>query len=312
MGGARGGAGGMSVYVEIRIRGTLDDLWRLSQTPHLHARWDLRFSEIEYLPRPDESQPQRFLYATRIGFGLAIRGHGETVGERDGACGERTSALKFWSEDPRSLIREGAGYWRYVPEAEGVRFFTGYDYRVRYGLLGRVVDRFLFRPLLGWATAWSFDRLRLWIERRIEPEVSLQRSLVHLVARLGVGFVWVYQGAVPKLLERHTDELLLLRYGGVPAASAPIALQVAGWGEVIFGLAVLLFFHQRWHFLLTILLMIGATAGVVLVAPRYLGAAFNPVSLNVLMAALAGIGLLVSRDLPSSRRCLRRPPKEER
>ena len=131
----------MGIYVEARIRGTMDELWRLTQTPDLHARWDLRFTHIEYLPRPDDAQPQRFLYATRIGLGLAVEGRGETVGQRDGAGGERASALRFWSDDSRSLIREGAGYWRYVPAADGLRFFTYYDYRVRFGALGRLVDR---------------------------------------------------------------------------------------------------------------------------------------------------------------------------
>src|SRR4051794_30343663 len=108
----------MSIYVEIRICGPMEELWRLTQSPDLHARWDLRFTDIEYLQRPDESQPQQFLYATRVGFGLAIEGKGETVGQRDGATGERTSALKFWSDDPKSIIREGVGYWRYVPTVD--------------------------------------------------------------------------------------------------------------------------------------------------------------------------------------------------
>jgi hypothetical protein len=43
-----------------------------------------------------------------------------------------------------------------------VRFLTGYDYGTRFGLPGQVIDRLALRPLLGWATAWSFDRLRLW------------------------------------------------------------------------------------------------------------------------------------------------------
>ncbi|MFN0195890.1 MAG: hypothetical protein ACKVT0_04050, partial [Planctomycetaceae bacterium] len=166
----------MSIYVEIRIRGTMDELWRLTQTPGLHVLWDLRFSDIEYLPRPDETVPQKFRYATRIGFGLAIEGQGETVGERSGANGERTSALKFWSDDPKSLIREGAGYWRYVPTQDGLRFFTSYDYRVRGGVPGRVFNALVFRPLMGWATAWSFDRLRLWIEKGIDPAISAQRT----------------------------------------------------------------------------------------------------------------------------------------
>jgi hypothetical protein len=44
------------------------------------------------------------------------------------------------------------------------------------------VDRLVFRPLMGWATAWSFDRLRLWCERGISPA----RSLWHAFAELGV------------------------------------------------------------------------------------------------------------------------------
>jgi len=171
-----------SIYVEILVRGALSDIWNLTQRPELHQRWDLRFTEIEYLPRPDASLPQRFLYTTRIGFGLAIRGWGESTGVREADGGGRTSALKFGSEDPKSLIREGSGYWRYIPAADGVRFLTRYDYRTRYGLVGRLLDRILFRPFLGWATAWSFDRLRLWIEQGIDPSVSLQRWLVNLLA----------------------------------------------------------------------------------------------------------------------------------
>ena len=299
----------MSIYVEIRIRGAMDELWRLTQTPDMHARWDLRFTDIEYLPRPDETQPQQFLYATRIGFGLAIRGGGETVGQRDGANGERTSALKFWSDDPKSLISEGAGYWRYVPTDDGLRFFTSYDYRVRFGALGRAFNALAFRPIMGWATAWSFDRLRLWIEKGIDPAVSLQRSVIHLVARISLAFVWLYQGVVPKLLHQHADELAMVQQAGISETMAPLVVTVVGWSEVIFGLVMLLF-PQRWHFLVTIILMIGATISVVVNSPQYLVAAFNPISLNVLMMAVAAIGLVVSRDLPSARRCLRKPPEK--
>jgi len=286
----------------------MDELWRLTQTPGQHVRWDLRFTDIEYVPRPDETQPQQFLYATRIGFGLAIRGQGETVGQRD-ADGERTSALKFWSDDAKSLIREGAGYWRYVPTEDGLRFFTSYDYRVRFGALGRVFNALVFRPLMGWATAWSFDRLRLWIEKGIDPAVSLQRSLIHLIARLVIAFVWLYHGIVPKLLFVHADELTLMQQGGFSATAAIPALQVIGWTEVIFGLTMLVFWQQRWHFILTIFLMVAVTAGVAINSPQYLVATFDPLCRNVQMIGLAIIGLLANRDLPSARRCLRKPPE---
>jgi len=38
---------------------------------------------------------------------------------------------------PRALIRDGSGYWRYVPIEDGVRFITQYDYDTRWGEAGR-------------------------------------------------------------------------------------------------------------------------------------------------------------------------------
>ena len=159
------------IYVEIRIRASLEELWEKTQDPALHRRWDLRFTSIEPLGGG------RFRYATRIGLGFEVAGEGESAGERRADDSSATSALRFWSGDSRALIREGSGYWRYVPTDDGVRFITRYDYETRWGDAGRRLDRVGFRPLLGWATAWSFDRLRLWLERGIPPEESLRRLL---------------------------------------------------------------------------------------------------------------------------------------
>lgn len=123
------------IYVEILIRGDIEDVWRHTQRPELHERWDLRFTKIQYLPRPSEAEPQRFNYTTRIGFGLQISGEGESTRNREEATGRRTSALKFWSAD---LVEEGSGYWQYVPTENGVRFLTWYDYRTRFGGIGRL------------------------------------------------------------------------------------------------------------------------------------------------------------------------------
>lgn len=65
------------IYVEIVIAGSIEDVWTRTQDPSLHQQWDLRFTSIEYLPRPDTAAPQRFLYATRVGFGLGIEGAGQ-------------------------------------------------------------------------------------------------------------------------------------------------------------------------------------------------------------------------------------------
>jgi uncharacterized membrane protein YphA (DoxX/SURF4 family) len=296
----------MGIYVEIPICGNLDEIWEKTQNPDLHQRWDLRFSEIEYLPRQSD-EPQEFLYRTRIGFGLKIDGNGESTGTREGDRGARTSSLKFWSAGPKSLIKVGSGYWKYVPNGRDIRFFTWYDYETRFGWVGKAVDRCIFRPLLGWATAWSFDRLRLWIERGIPPEASRDRGLVYSVARAAVAFTWLYHGLVPKLLRHDPAELDLLSRIGTPASRLSLAVTSAGWAEILLGLLMIVLWRQRWPLWITLAFMLAGIPVVVITAPDYAGAAFNPVTLNVGMAALSAIALLIGREMPSAARCRRKP-----
>ncbi|MFE8910608.1 hypothetical protein [Streptomyces globisporus] len=173
----------MGLYIEALIRTDPERLWERTQDPAQHRRWDLRFTEISLLPGPAGSA-QRFRYATRVLPFLTVAGTGTSAGERERAHGERVSALRFASPERLSLLAEGSGYWRYVPTAGGIRFLTGYDYRTRWGRFGTVADRLVFRPLMGWATAWSFDRLRLWCERDISPARSLAHALAEVPARL--------------------------------------------------------------------------------------------------------------------------------
>jgi len=167
----------MSIYVEILIRAPMDKIWEYTQTPQLHQQWDLRFSTIDYMPRTEIASPQCFRYATRIGCGLEIAGEGHTTAYRELPDGSAISALEFASDSRLSLIRRGTGYWKYIPTRDGVRFITVYHYSTRFGAFGARFDRSVFRPLIGWATAWSFDRLRLWLEAGIHPRLALRRML---------------------------------------------------------------------------------------------------------------------------------------
>jgi hypothetical protein len=167
----------MSSYVATLIHADMDTVWRHTQEPGLHTRWDLRFATIRY-PRPTNSNARRrFQYQSRLPFGLCIAGEGEIVDTRSDAQGVRTSTLRFWSDDPKSLIKHGSGEWQYVPLEQGVRLSTRYQYETRFGIPGRVLNAVFFRPLIAWATAWSFDRLRLWLECGITPEESRRRLL---------------------------------------------------------------------------------------------------------------------------------------
>jgi hypothetical protein len=301
----------MSIYVEIHVRAPMDALWSRTQTPALHERWDLRFSRIEYLPRNAESEPQRFQYATRIGFGLEISGEGETVGRRDSTDGSSTSALKFGSDDPFSIIREGSGYWKYIPTDDGVRFLTWYDYRTRFGAVGAYFDRFIFRPLIGWATAWSFDRLRLWVEQEVAPEQAIRQWLIHTISRVALAAVFIYHGLIPKLFTRNVDEIAMLLDAGLAAGVAGSVVTALGILELSFAVALLVAWHRRWPLFVCLVLMLLATATVGMNSPRYFSAAFNPFTLNLAVACLASIDLLVVGSIPSAARCLRRPGPEK-
>lgn len=283
----------------------MDEVWRFTQDPAIHERWDLRFTEIRYLPKADEAEPQRFLYATRIGFGLRIEGCGESTGEKDLPGGARSSALKFWSGDWKSLIVSGGGYWKYVPGEGGTRFLTWYDYETRFGWAGTWMDRVCFRPLIGWATAWSFDALRLWLERGQAPETSIRFAAIHTLARGMVAFTWLWHGLVPKLLVPSVDELRMLQAAGLPPAMLPWI----GIGEIGIAILALALFRWRGFFLWNVAAMVAALLAVAIQSPGDLFGAFNPVTLNGCVIALSIAGYVSVPCAPFAGRCKRSPSR---
>lgn len=159
------------IYVEIDIAADIDTVWHLTQDTDLHPRWDARFSRITPIGQlPDGGY--RFRYERRMPFHTIV-GTGTSLGERLRPDGSRTSALRFTTADRLSPLGEGRGYWRYLPIEGGTRFITGYDYAPAWG---RGLDAWLVRPLVGWMTAWSFDRLRIWAETGIEPNARFAWS----------------------------------------------------------------------------------------------------------------------------------------
>ncbi|SUA98279.1 Uncharacterised protein [Paenibacillus thiaminolyticus] len=296
------------IYVKLDIRTDMDTLWDYTQTPELHEQWDLRFSRITYLPREQEGQPQRFCYQTRIGFGLAIAGTGLTKARRL-ADGGRISTLLFGSNQTISLIREGRGYWKYTPLGEKLSFETQYDYETRFGRPGRWFDRTVFRPLFGWATAWSFDALRIWVERGIPPAASIGRAAIHYVSVLLLTLLWCWQGLVPKLLYPEGGELALLQASGLfPGWERPV-LALLGFAEIGIGLMTAACHRQTWIWhgqaVLVLLLACTALAG----SPELIKAPFNPLTLSAAMIGLGVIAAVSNRDLPRASRCARTPSR---
>ncbi len=185
---------GRQVWVTTAVAGPSDRLWQLTQDTAHHPRWDLRFSSITPAGT-DHDGRQRFTYALALPHPrlplLTVRGTGTSTAERRGDDGAGTSAIRFAAGDALtdrlSPLADGAGYWRYAPEPDGrTRFTTGYDYRPGWGRFGAALDPWLTRPLVGWATAWSFDRLRLWAERGQTPERSRDLALAWTAGRVVV------------------------------------------------------------------------------------------------------------------------------
>lgn len=298
------------IYVESRMRVPMEKLWDATQDPAQHQRWDVRFGSITYLPKVD-GEPQRFTYATTVAPGVTVGGTGESLGERDRPDGTRWSGLKFWATDRRSIIDAGAGYWRYVPTDDGIRFLTRYDYRPRWGRLGEFVDRAVFRPAFGWATAWSFDRLRLWLEEGIPPERSRDHAIAHATAVGGLVGVFAYQGLVPKVWKVDHDEVAIWQGLGLSGSRARKLVRAVGAVEAGFAVATAARSGKRWPFVIAMAAMPTLAIGAAKSDRSILTKAFNPGSLGIAVAALAGVALATREGRPSGRRPLRAAPDEQ-
>lgn len=146
------------IIVEAIIPAPVETVWERTQDPAPHVAWDIRFTHIDYLDELDERGFRLMDYRTDIGFGVEVCGVGRYLQNTP----PHHSTFEFESGDWKSLITLGRGIWQYEPCDGGTYFRTVYDYGVRYGWLGRVVDAALFRPMMQLATEWGFETLRLW------------------------------------------------------------------------------------------------------------------------------------------------------
>ncbi|OOR23992.1 DoxX-like family protein [Bacillus cereus] len=294
------------IYVATEMNTKMKKFWEYTQEPDLHTKWDARFTEISYLEKK-EGEPQKFLYKTKIGFGLEIAGEGESIGEIRKETRERISSLKFWTDNKLSLIQIGRGYWKYTPNGEHIHFETQYDYDTRFGRIGNVIDSYIFRPLLGWATAWSFDALKLWLEKGLHPKLLIRRTMTYWLVCFLVAFVWLYQGIVPKLMFTHSEEVKMLSALIGSNESSIFILKIVGFLEIIWGVMWLLPlpFQKRKLFILHIVMLIGLTivAGVTNITS--FTQPFNPITLNFLLIGLSIVGYMNSTNLPSAKNCKR-------
>ncbi|HFK1455891.1 TPA: DoxX-like family protein [Bacillus cereus] len=293
------------IYVSAEMNTTMEKLWEYTQEPHIHTEWDARFTEISYLKK-QEGEPQKFLYKTKIGFGLEIAGEGESIGEIRKETGERISSLKFWTDNTLSLIQIGRGYWKYTPCKEHIHFETQYDYDTRYGRIGSVIDFYMFRPLLGWATAWSFDALKLWLEKGLHPRLLIRKTMTYWLVCFLFAFVWMYQGIFPKIIFSHPEEMKMLSASIDSTGNSIAILKVIGMLEIIFGIIWIFPVPKQKLFILHIFMLIALTIVAGFTNIVSFTEPFNPITLNVLLMGVSIVGYINSFDLPSAKNCKRK------
>lgn len=294
------------IYVEIDLQAPIDEAWAYTQNPMLHEQWDLRFSSITYIEKKSPEDPQQFTYETKVMPGLKVSGWGESKGTHHKENGTKTSSLHFGTAQKISPIAEGKGYWQYIPHDNGLTFLTRYDYEVRYGKLGALLDN-IFRPAMGWATALSFDVLKRWLEKGENPLSQYRRFFLTMLISVLFCFVWFYQGLVPKVLIQHPVEVsMLAELSGLRTNTATIAVFWVGVLEMVFALCWLFPRGKRLLFGLQILMFPLLTISAVLSEMSISTAPFNPVTLNVSLWVLAIVGFVLSKDLPSAKSCIRK------
>ena len=289
------------IYVEIPIHVPMQRVWDASQKPDLHAQWDVRFSSISYLPR-EENKPQLFTYTRTVGPFLTVEGWGESKGTAVLENGTRSSALHFGTDQKLSPIREGRGYWKYEPMETGTKFLTQYDYQPSFG---KIIDAF-FRPLIGFGTALSFDVLKRWLEKGESPLSQYRRFFITQLLTVFFAFLWLYQGLIPKLIVMHPQEKAMIASGlSLSTAQATTVVIIVGLLEVLIGLSWLVVRKKRVLFSVQLIAFPLLTIAALIAAPESASHPFNPVTFNLSLIVLTGIGVLVSRDVPTATTCKR-------
>jgi hypothetical protein len=146
------------IVVEAIIPAPVAVVWERSQVPEQHTAWDIRFNHIGYIDKTDDRGYRLMDYRTNVALGITVNGHGRYLTNSE----HSHSSFEFDSDDWKSIIRNGRGIWLYRSCSEGTLFKTVYDYDVRHGWIGRVLDAAIFRSLLQLATEWGFETLRQW------------------------------------------------------------------------------------------------------------------------------------------------------
>ncbi len=104
---------------------------------------------------------------------------------------------------------------------------------------------------------------------------------INLYARLGVGFLYIYHGLVPKIIWLSPIEKQLVELSQL-TISAEFISPISGGLEIILGLFIIFFRQWLYPIYIAALSLVVLLLYTAYVMPTLLIEAFNPVSTNIL------------------------------
>lgn len=124
------------------------------------------------------------------------------------------------------------------------------------------------------------------------PSPSLR--LIPLILRVGLGFVWIYEGLVPKFLVSPAQEVEFVARSHLVPFDARAFVTGLGVVEVILGLALWMGLCVKWVAAVQLVLLIVFTLSLAATSPQFLLDPLGGISKNVGLIAATVCLYLVS------------------
>ncbi|WP_189399150.1 DoxX-like family protein [Arenicella chitinivorans] len=115
------------------------------------------------------------------------------------------------------------------------------------------------------------------------------------IARFILGGSWIYHGLAPKLITVAPIERAMTATLGLDPDTSLLITRLAGVGEVVFGILLIIFYRQVTLIALNIAMLVALLIFVAVQIPAVLFDAFNPVTTNLALIGLSCV-LLQARN----------------
>ncbi|RZG92518.1 hypothetical protein EXE10_00420 [Acinetobacter sp. WCHAc060033] len=118
---------------------------------------------------------------------------------------------------------------------------------------------------------------------------SIQKAL--LTINISLAILWIYQGIVPKIIFKATEERKFWEFLEIDQSSMMLFITLSGVVEIMYGCLFLVFRQSKPLHYLNIFGLAGLAVTVAIIYPQYFTAGFNPFAMNVAMATLSVVAI---------------------